>query len=273
MPGRLFAMGAMHKAQLEIMGDAEELAARAVGLFVSAASEAVSLRGVFRTAFSGGRTPEAFFRRLAQSEQGRSGTLNAMYRVAEPSLPWDKVHVFWVDERYVPPDSPASNYRLAVEALLSRVEIPSANTHRIATEDPDPAAAARAYERTIREAFANDKHPVPAFDLILLGLGQDGHTASLFPASEAVRGLDALVCAVHVAGAAPPDRITLTPRILRAARRLVVLISGREKASILKEVLASEPDEARYPIHVLWPVLERVTWLVDRDAAGELGGA
>ncbi len=324
----------MSKLQIEIAGDAQEVAERMVRIFVSAASEAVSARGVFRTAFSGGRTPEAFFRCLAQSEEGRA-------------LPWEKVHVFWVDERYVPPDSPASNYRLVAEALLSRVEIPESNIHRIPTEHPDPAQAARAYERTIREVFGrqdtlcvvrrasceggprtrDEWNHIPQFDLILLGMGQDAHTASLFPGAawsgpeKGASGLlwggrieegdssppnpgrasrdspsrffneieprdfveeyrpdppfsdpEDLVCAVHAAGVVPPDRITLTPVVLQAARRLVVLVSGSEKARILKEVLTSETDESRYPIHVLRPVQERVLWLVDQAAARELGG-
>jgi 6-phosphogluconolactonase len=266
---------------MEIVADSAALAERMVRLFVSAVSEAVSARGGVRTALSGGRTPEAFLRRLAASEDGRS-------------LPWEKVHVFWVDERYVPPDSPASNYRLVADALLSRIEIPAGNVHPIPTEDPDPAASARAYERTIREVFGRGESScvvrrascergslphdepghVPQFDLILLGMGQDAHTASLFPGQKPRgTGHNSLVWAVHAAGVVPPDRITLTPVILQTARRLVVLVSGREKARTLKEVLTSETDESRYPIHVLRPVQERALWLVDCEAAGELGGA
>jgi 6-phosphogluconolactonase len=250
----------MQQMRLEIASDISDLADQAVRLFASAAKEAVAARGVFRTAFSGGRTPERFFQRLAGQTQAKS-------------LPWDKVHVFWVDERYVPLDSPASNYRLAAETLLSRIDIPQANVHRIPTEHRDIAAAALAYERTMREVFGLPEGEVPQFDLIVLGMGSDGHTASLFPNSQAVGDMSHLACAVRAAGDPKLDRITLTPRVLRAARRLAVLVSGVEKTQILKEVLTGTPDEMRYPIQVLWPVLDRVTWLVDREAAGEIGEA
>lgn len=247
----------MLQPQIEIASDAEDLASKAVRLFIAAARQAVNARGVFHTALSGGRTPEVFFRRLA----------------TEPnSVPWGKTHVFWVDERYVPPDSPVSNYRLAAETLLRPVGIPEANVHRVPTEYDDIGAAARAYERTIREVLRLRKGEIPEFDWILLGMGNDGHTASLFPDSPVACDAGDLACPVYVGAEVKPqvNRITLTLPALLAARRLVVLISGREKAPTLKRVLAGE---GRYPIRVLWPALERVTWLVDRDAAGEIGAA
>lgn len=244
----------MDKLQIEIAADSQELARRLVSLFISATREAISSHEVFRTALSGGRTPERFFRQLAEEPEARS-------------LPWDRVHVFWVDERYVASNSPASNYRLAVDTFLSRIDIPLANIHRIPTEYKDIKDAARAYERTLREVFDLRAGEVPQFDLMILGMGSDGHTASLFPKSLPAGDSGDLACAVHVANAANPNRITLTGPVLQAARRLAVVVSGGEKAQTLKEVLSSEPDEAKYPIHVLWPVLERVVWLVDRDAA------
>jgi len=173
-----------------------------------------------------------------------------------------------VDERYVPSDSQASNYRLVAETLVRRIDIPQANVHRIPTESADMDAAARAYERMMREVFGLEEGGIPQFDLIVLGMGSDGHTASLFPNSPALRCVDRLACVVHAGADLKLDRITLTKPVLLAARRLVVLVSGGEKARILEDVLTGEPDEMRYPIHMLRPVMERVTWLVDREAAG-----
>lgn len=250
----------MQEARVEIASDEQDLARRMVRLFIRAADQAVGARGSFRTAFSGGRTPELFFRRLA----------------AEPkAVPWARTHVFWVDERYVPPDSPASNYRLAAETLLNHVDIPPTQVYRIPTEHRLASDAARAYDRTIREAFGLPEGQTPQFDQILLGMGSDGHTASLFPGCPLECDADDLACVVRPGAGIQPQalRITLTPPVLLAARSLVVLVSGREKAGTLREVLMGESDEARHPIRMLWPVLDRITWLVDREAAAEIGEA
>jgi 6-phosphogluconolactonase len=245
------------KYKIEMALDAEDLAYRAVQLFVGAACEAIESRGVFYTAISGGHTPERFFRLLAATPEAKS-------------LPWDQIHVFWVDERYVPPDSEASNYKLAADTFLDKVGIPPANVHRIPTEYEDIHDAARAYERTIREVFGLQGDEIPEFDLIALGMGADGHTASLFPNSYATLETHHLACVVYVMDNTTMNRVTLTHPVLLAARHLVVLVSGREKAQTLREVLTSVPDKVRYPIHVLWPVLGNMTWLVDRDAASEI---
>jgi 6-phosphogluconolactonase len=310
----------MQTPQIEIASDAQDLAYRMVQLFLATAGDAIAARGVFHVALSGGHTPELFFRRLAEEsskwevgrgkvEEGSHATSPAL-ETSHLTLPtWDRIHVFWVDERYVPPDSQASNYRLAAETFLNRVEIPAANIHRIPTEYSDISDAVRAYERTMREVFGlegsscvvPDARPqggppgpgrergaathdaerttqdasrcVPQFDLIVLGMGSDGHTGSLFPDSYAAYDTDDLACAVYVADETKFNRITLTRPVLLAARRLVVLVSGREKAQTLQEVLTGEPDEVRYPIHSLWPALDRIVWLVDREAAGEMGEA
>ena len=244
------------KYNIEVASDAEDLAQRTVQLFIAAAREAIDSRGTFYTAISGGHTPARFFRLLANTPEAAS-------------LPWDQIHVFWVDERYVPPESEASNYKLAADTFLGSVSIPPANVHRIPTEFEDISEAARAYERTIRTVFGLAQGEVPEFDLVLLGMGGDGHTGSLFPNSYATFDTHDLACVVYVLDNTTMNRITLTHPVLLAARRLVVLVSGPEKAQTLHEVLTSEPDEVRYPIHVLWPVLDKMTWIVDRDAASE----
>ncbi len=251
-------MTARYQPRVEIAFGPEDLARRSVELFVTTALEAIEARGVFYTALSGGHTPARFFQRLGAAREARS-------------LPWEKVHVFWVDERYVPPDSQDSNYKLAADAFLSRVAIPPDNVHRIPTEYEDINDAARAYEQTIRAVFGLAPGEIPEFDLIVLGMGRDGHTGSLFPTAYATYDTEDLACVVYVLDASL-KRITLTRPVLMAARHLAVLVSGKRKARTLREVLTSEPDEVKFPIHVLWPVLDRVIWLVDRDAAGEIEG-
>jgi 6-phosphogluconolactonase len=244
---------AKYQPNIEVASDGEDLAQRAADLFVSVAREAIQTRGRFYTALSGGHTPKRSFEVLATSPVARA-------------LPWERIHVFWVDERCVPPDSPFSNYRLAAEALLRKVPIPPDNVHRIHAEYEDIRVAARFYEETIRDVFGLAARDVPQFDLVVLGMGPDGHTGSLLPNSYAPFDTDDLACAVYVRDDTL-NRITLTHPVMRAARRLAVLVCGDEKAQILKDVLQSEPDEIRYPIHVLWPVLDKVLWIVDREAA------
>jgi len=244
---------AKYRPNVEVASDAEDLAHRTVEFFVSAAHEALEARGVFYTALSGGGTPKRTFELIGASPLAQS-------------LPWRNIHVFWVDERYVPSDSPFSNYRLAADAFLEKVPIPPDNIHPIATDYRDIHEAAQAYEATIRSALNLDADQLPQFDLVVLGMGTDGHTGSLLPNSYAPFDMDALVSVVYALGE-NLSRITLTHPVLRAARRLAVLVSGQEKAGILQEVLTGEPDEVRYPIHILWPVLEKITWFVDRDAA------
>ena len=244
---------AKYRPNVEIASDAEDLAHRTVQCFISAVHEALEARGVFYTALSGGGTPKRTFELIAASPLAAS-------------LAWRNIHVFWVDERYVPSDSPFSNYRLAADAFLEKVPIPPENIHPIPIDYRDIHDAAQAYEATIRSIFGLEVGQLPQFDFVVLGMGTDGHTASLLPNSYAPFDVDTLVSVVYALGERL-SRITLTHPVLRAARRLAVLVSGREKARILQEVLAGEPDEVRYPIHVLWPVLDKITWFVDRDAA------
>jgi len=244
---------AKFKPDVEVLSDVEMLARRCVGLFVADAQKTIAQKEVFYLAISGGNTPRPFFNLLGQLPEAIS-------------LPWDHIHLFWVDERYVPFDSEASNYKLAADTFLKKVNIPQQNVHRVQTEQSDFKQAAMAYEETIRTIFNLQKNQLPQFDLIVLGMGVDGHTGSLFPNSYAPFDKDDLACVVYTLES-ELNRITLTHPVLRAASHLTVLVSGKEKANILREVLTAEPDEVRYPIHTLWPVLDKITWLVDTAAA------
>ncbi len=244
---------AKYNAKIEITPDSGNLAFRGVELFVRNAREAIEKRGKFCVAVSGGRTPVSFFRLLGE-------------RAESKSLPWDKIHLFWVDERMVEPNLKYSNYKIASDTFLSKVDIPEKNIHRIPTGYSDLRAAAGSYEETIRQVFCLEQEQIPCFDLIVLGMGVEGCPGSLFPDSFAAFDEDSLACVVYDL-AERLSRITLSRTVLRAASRLIVLVSGKEKADILRQVLTSEPDEVRYPIHFLWPVLDKVTWLVDSEAA------
>ncbi len=242
-----------YEPNLEIASDPEHLAARSVEIFVDEAQNAIKAKDTFYVAISGGNTPRRFFELLGEVPKAKS-------------LSWDRIHLFWVDERYVPPDSQWSNYKLAADTFLPKVAIPDENVHRIPTEHSDFKVAARRYEETIREVFGLAEDQIPEFDLIVLGMGAEGHTGSLFPDSFAPLDIENWASVVYGLDE-KLNRITLTHPVLCAASHLAVLVSGEEKADILKEVLTSQPDEVRYPIHVLWPILDKVTWLVDSHAA------
>ncbi len=204
---------------------------------------------------SGGSTPHRLYARLA-SPPFRS------------RIEWARVHVFWGDERCLSPDHPDSNYRVAHESLLSKVSIPPQQIHRMRGEDPDLDRAAEVYEHELRRVFDLTPNERPRFDLILLGLGTDGHTASLFPGSPALDETTRLTVAVH---AAPPPapRLTLTLPVLNAAARVIFLVSGEEKAEVLRRVLqgGASPDR---PASLIRPA-DGPLWLVDRAAAAALG--
>ncbi len=244
---------AKYRPNLQITEDSESLASKTVDIFVDQADKAISKRGFFYVAISGGNTPKRFFELLSESPPSRQ-------------LAWDKIHIFWVDERYVPQDSPASNYKLARDTFLTKINIPGSNVHPIPTEHDDFSLSAKLYEQELRNAFQLGANQFPEFDLIVLGMGPDGHTGSLMPNSYAMFDTNDLACVVYVLDE-KLNRITLTHPVLCASKHLVVLISGGEKADILKEVFTSEPDDVNYPIHTLWPVLDKVTWLLDKDAA------
>lgn len=239
--------------EVEVHQDTQELALAAAELFIEAASEAIEQRGEFRVALSGGTTPGEAYQRLAGADLA-------------PMVSWRNVQLFWGDERCVPPNHPDSNFRLARDSFLDKVPIPQSNVHRMQGE-LEPQVAAQAYVEELRSVF--DGRGRPRFDLVLLGMGADGHTASLFPDSRAVREKRKWVVAYRVAQL-EAWRLTLTVPVLNAARQAVFLVAGSAKAERLHEVLRGERDPERLPAQAVRPKQGSVRWLVDRAAATKL---
>jgi 6-phosphogluconolactonase len=222
----------------KIFADPEELARGAAEYFVARAPRTVAL--------SGGSTPKRMFEMLVGQ-----------------SVRWEGLQFFWSDERHVPPDHPESNYRMANEALLSHVPVLAENVHRIHSENPSAADAAADYQQTI---IAVTKQPLPRLDLIFLGLGTDGHTASIFPGSEVLHETKRLVAAPYVEKF-NSYRITMTLLLLNNGTTVVFLVSGAEKAQIVKEVLEGEN---KYPAQAVKPTHGELIWMLDEAAASEL---
>lgn len=244
-----------HSPAIFILQDPSALYHAAAEEFVRRAEEAVHARGRFTVALSGGSTPRGVHGVLA-SEPFRS-------RVA-----WEGVEFFWGDERHVPPDHPDSNYRMAWETLLSKVPVPPEHVHRVPAENADAGQAAADYERTLREFFNLSPGEWPRFDLVFLGMGPEGHTASLFPGSPALHEEQRLVAAPWVEKF-NTFRITLTSPALNHSAAVAFLVSGAEKAETVRAVLEGphQPDEL--PAQAIRPVDGELLWLIDR-AAGSL---
>ena len=243
------------RGELIILPDPAALAAEAARHFVALAQAAIADHGRFMVALSGGSTPRALYQRLAQTPLSES-------------VDWANVHFFWGDERMVPPDDIESSYRMARETLLAHVPTPAANIYPIPTIGGTPEAAASAYEETLTAAFGAE---LPRFDLILLGIGPDGHTASLFPGQpEAVRPSAALAVAVHNAPKPPPVRITCTYTLINAAANVLFVVAGADKSLALREVLRGPVDVARLPAQGVRPKQGALVWLVEAAAAKEL---
>lgn len=234
-----------------------EVARGAAELFTAAAVDAVKARGLARIAISGGTTPKAMFALLADpAEQFRE------------QVPWPKLQLFWVDERCVPPDHADSNYRMTRETMLDKVPLPAENVFRMEGE-LEPEVAASRYEAAIRTAFRLEGAETPVFDLVLLGMGDDGHTASLFPHTEALNELARIVVANHV----PQKdtwRISLTFPVINRGRQVAFLIEGAGKAETLHEVLQGPYDPEERPSQLIRPDSGKVTFLLDAAAAAKL---
>lgn len=241
------------KGHLEIFASTPALFHAAAEKIVDRLQQQILARGMASIALAGGTTPRGVYELLgSEAYRNRVG--------------WEKVHLFWGDERCVGPTMPESNYRMANEALIRHITAPSGNVHRIRGE-AQPAAAARDYEMEIRRFFGLTEDELPRFTVVLLGLGGDGHTASLFPGSSVLQEQRRIVSEVHVASPAI-SRVTLTFPAINNAVTVFLLVSGRSKAGILREVF--DGTEERFPAQRIDPTSGQLFWLVDRDAASQL---
>ncbi len=238
---------------LQVLKDKDAVARAAADFFVSLAPQSQGDKRLFRVVLAGGTTPQALYALLASAEYRN--------RVA-----WDQVSFFFGDERAVPPDHPDSNYRTAQEALFRPLNIPEKHIYRMKAEQPDLEAVATDYERALRSVFDGER--VPHFDLIFLGMGPDGHTASLFPGHPALAERKRWVVAVMDAPKPPPRRLTLTVPVLNAARLVLFMATGEDKAQALREVLEGNASPDQYPAKHVRPGADRLVWLVDEAAGG-----
>lgn len=250
-------MGKELRIEYRVVADAAALAAQAAEEFTRAAENAVAERGLARIAVSGGSTPKATFALLADAAQPWRGR-----------MPWDKLELFWVDERCVGPEDADSNYRMTREALLDKVPLKPEQVHRMEGE-LDPVAAAARYESLLRNEFRLEGAESPRFDLVQLGMGPDGHTASLFPHTEAIHEMGRLVTANHV----PQKdtwRLTLTWPVINTGSAVFFLIGGADKAEMVREVFLGERDPERLPSQLIWPASGILTLILDQAAAALL---
>jgi 6-phosphogluconolactonase len=244
-------------ARVRITADASTLFEEAAQEFVRAAQEAVESKGRFDVVLSGGSTPKGLFALLTSDP------------VLRNSVAWGKVRFFWGDERHVPPGDSESNYGMAREALLRHLPVDEQHIFRMHGENPDAAAAASEYQEALSQAFDLISGNIPRFDLILLGMGPDGHTASLFPGTKALRERHRLVTSNWV-GKLFTDRITLTPPVLNAAERVIFLVQGADKAPALKAVIEGPREPMQLPAQLIRPRSGSLLWLADSTAASML---
>ena len=243
-------------AQIKIVADTAELTDVAAEQFVTLALNATRETGRFTVALSGGSTPRGLYSRLASPEISQK-------------LPWEKMYFFFGDERHVPPDHVESNYRMADESLFSQAQVPADHVFRVPAEEKDPTLAALHYEQSLKQFFQLGPGQLPRFDLILLGLGPDGHTASLFPETAAVHERSRLVVANWVEKF-QTYRITFSAPVINHAGFVMFLVAGSDKASALQSVLESDASVEQFPAKLIHPNNGALLWIVDRAAASLL---
>ncbi len=247
-------MPASAQRDIRILADSAAITRRAADEFVKAASEAVAKNGVFNVAFAGGSTPKSLYALLADDPAYRA------------QITWDKMRVFFGDERHAPPDSPESNFRMASEALFSKGLLKPEQIARIKGEYPDTEKAALEYEQVLRAYFQLKAGEYPSFDLVLLGMGDEGHTLSLFPGTKALHAPGRIVVRNWV-GKFYTERITLTAEAVNHANRVMFLITRADKAPALKAVLEGPYEPEQLPAQLIQPASGSTLWLIDCDAA------
>jgi len=240
-------------AHLEVFPDETDLIRTEAERIVTLASDTVEARGRCLIALAGGSTPRPLYELLATAPYAAE-------------IDWGRIHLFWGDERCVPPDHPDSNYRMTRHALIDHVPIPPENVHRIRGED-DPDEAAEGYERVLRQFFGSEDRPARSFDLVLLGMGPDGHTASIFPGTAATTEARRWVMPIHVEKPREMWRVTLTTVVLNAAADVTFLVAGADKAVRLREVLQ---EGAPVPAQLIQPISGGLHWMVDAAAGSAL---
>ena len=243
--------------EIRILADANSIAQTAAAEFLDAARDAVREKDSFTIALAGGSTPKALYGLLVNNP------------LLQAKVPWSKIQFFFGDERHVPPDNPESNFRMANEAMLDKTPMDPKQVHRIKAEKRNAAQAAEEYEHELRTSFKLHSDQLPRFDLELLGMGPEGHTASLFPGTKALKEERHLVVSNWV-GKLYTDRITLTPPVLNNAARVIFMVHGEEKAPALKAVLEGPYEPEQLPAQLIQPKQGKVLWLVDPAAAGML---
>ena len=244
----------IHQGNIFIFDNNEGVADFAVTKWIEISSQAIVDKGYFSAVLSGGKTPVAFYKRLAASKD---------------IISWHRTHLFLADERFVPPSDSESNYGLIKEHLLSHVKIPDENVHRIQTEGITLEQSARRYEEDIRRFFRAEGGSIPQFDLIMLGIGEDGHTASLFPGKSSLSEGTRLAIPV-IAEKPHGERITLTLPVINNASKIIFLVSGRAKAKVMKEIM--EDQQGSLPVSRVHPKQGTVYFVIDKQAASLLYG-
>jgi 6-phosphogluconolactonase len=245
------------QGEVRILPDAAAIARRTADEFIKAANAAVAARGVFTVALAGGSTPKALYGLLAEDPMLRA------------QVPWDKLRIFFGDERHVPPDHKDSNYNMAREAMFSKAPLKPEQIMRIKGEEADTEKAALEYEQALRAYFQLKEGQLPRFDLVLLGMGDEGHTLSLFPGTKALHPGNRLVVRNWV-GKLYTERITLTAPVASQARQVIFAVTKADKALALKAVLEGPYEPEQLPSQLIQPESGKVLWLVDPDAGSKL---
>ena len=234
-----------------ILPDLEAISYKAAEIFLRLSKQHISSTNRFVVALSGGTTPRKLYTLLGSD-------------IFRNEIDWSNIHFFWVDERCVPGDDEESNYKLAYDTFLSKVSVRTSNIHRIRGEE-GPDEAASEYERDMRAFFGTSGFPV--FDLIMLGIGEDGHTASLFPGTISLEEKTRLAVPVYTKKL-KSNRVTVTLPVLNNADQIIFLVAGRSKTHIVRSVLAGDKKRKQYPAGLINPANDKIQWLIDREAAG-----